>query len=187
MSNNVKDPKDKPDPQVLQCILNGYPDKLGPIAGRSISYTYWEHILLRYVGDVPLDIKRNYSEKLVLSLVGTFERILKGHAGTLSFTSGCLTNLLTNSHATGITESARLLNSVVPTTEYKIAGTVVDSSGGWVTERWGYYDKKNNIQICDGIDTFLIYDSQIAVKMINYTVECKLDDEEEFKRKLGIS
>jgi len=80
MSNNVKDNASKPDPKVLERIISG---ELGPIEGRSVSHVYWEHILLRYVGDIPKDIERNYSKSLILSLVGTFERILKGHDGTL--------------------------------------------------------------------------------------------------------
>jgi len=81
MSDNVKDPASKPDPAVLERLITG---ELGPTDNRTVSDVYWEHILLRYIGDIPLDIERNYSEDLVLSLVGTFERILKGHEGMLS-------------------------------------------------------------------------------------------------------
>ncbi|RPB19338.1 ankyrin [Terfezia boudieri ATCC MYA-4762] len=163
MSDNVKDPASRPDPAVLERIIAG---KLGPTENRSVSDVYWEHILLRYVGDIPLDIERNYSKNLVLSLVGTFERILKGHEG--------------------IKESARLLNSRLPTTKYDIVGTVVDKTGGWVTERWGYHDVKNNLQVVDGIDSFLIQGGKITVKMINYTVQNYADSREEYRKKLGL-
>jgi hypothetical protein len=107
--------------------------------------------LLRYIGDVPLDIKRNYSPSLRLSLMGTFDRFFLGHEG--------------------IKESARLLNSKLPTTAYTIEGTVVDGEGGWVTERWSYHDAYG-IDVRDGIDSFLIdgEKGKIMVKMINYNV-----------------
>jgi len=41
---------------------------LGPVDGRDISDIYWEHIFLRCLGKIALDIKRNYSEQLVLTL-----------------------------------------------------------------------------------------------------------------------
>ncbi|KAH8690222.1 ankyrin repeat protein [Talaromyces proteolyticus] len=146
ISDNVKDHASKPDPSLLKKFIKW---DLGPIENRSVSHVYWEHILLRYVGDVPLDIQRNYSTSLTLSLVGTYDRILKGHAG--------------------IKESAELLNKVLPTTQYTIAGTVVETKSDWVTERWEYNVKP--WQVKDGIDTFLIKDSKIAVMMINYNVE----------------
>lgn len=83
--------------------------------------------------------------------MGTFDRFFLGHEG--------------------IKESARLLNSKLPTTAYTIEGTVVDGDGGWVTERWSYHDAYG-IDVRDGIDSFLI-DSEkgkIMVKMINYNV-----------------
>lgn len=148
ISDNVKDPKSKPSKEILEYLISG---QLPQEEGRSVSDIYWEHILLRYIGDVPLDIKRNYSRSLRLSLMGTFDRFFLGHEG--------------------IKESARLLNSKLPTTAYTIEGTVVDGDGGWVTERWSYHDAYG-IDVRDGIDSFLI-DSEkgkIMVKMINYNV-----------------
>ena len=83
--DNVKDDDSKPSRQLLEHVIKGYKaQNLGPIDDRDVSTVYWEHILLRYIGDVPLDIQRNYSEKLVLSLIGTFKETLEGHEGTLS-------------------------------------------------------------------------------------------------------
>ncbi|KAF8415683.1 ankyrin repeat protein [Tirmania nivea] len=161
MSDNVTDPASKPSQDVLECIIKR---DLGETDGRTVSHVYWEHILLRYVGDIPLDIERNYSETLTLSLVGTYERVLKGHKG--------------------IEESARLLNSKLPTTQYDIIGTIVETRGNWVTERWGYHD--GNFQVTDGIDTFLIENGKIQVKMINYTVE-PAEDRWKYNKKMGIS
>ncbi|GFF34561.1 isoform 2 of ankyrin repeat domain-containing protein 42 [Aspergillus udagawae] len=149
ISDNVKDPKSKPNEEVLEYLISG---DLPREENRSVSDIYWEHILLRYIGDVPLDIKRNYSRSLHLSLMGTFNEFFTGHEG--------------------IKESARLLNSKLPTTAYTIEGTVVEGDGGWVTERWSYRDAYG-INVRDGIDSFLI-DSEkgkIMVKMINYNVE----------------
>ncbi|GIK00901.1 hypothetical protein Aspvir_004931 [Aspergillus viridinutans] len=149
ISDNVKDPKSKPSEEVLEYLISG---DLPPEENRAVSDIYWEHILLRYIGDVPLDIKRNYSRSLHLSLMGTFNEFFTGHEG--------------------IKESARLLNSKLPTTAYTIEGTVVDEDGGWVTERWSYQDAYD-IHVRDGIDSFLINSDKgkIMVKMINYNVE----------------
>jgi len=164
ITENVKDSLSKPNPDVLERLIRW---DLGPTENRNVSDTYWEHILLRYIGDIPLDIRRNYSTELKLSLVGTFDRILTGHEG--------------------ITESARLLNSKLPTTQYDITETVIKQtgqSGGWVTERWGYHD--NNFQVTDGIDTFLIENSNITVKMINYNV-VKAGSRADYEKKIGLS
>lgn len=80
-SDNIKDPASKPRPALLDRLLSG---NLGPVDGRDVLDVYWEHIFLRYIGDIPLDIERNYSTNLVLSLVGTFNIILHGHDGILS-------------------------------------------------------------------------------------------------------
>ena len=86
--NNVKDPESKPSRGLLEKVIDGLVSgefkKLEGLEKRSVFDVYWEHILLRYIGDIPLDIKRNYSENLVLSLIGTFECTLKGYAGTPS-------------------------------------------------------------------------------------------------------
>lgn len=166
ISDNVKDPLSKPNPDLLERFIKW---DLGPVENRNVSDTYWEHILLRYVGDIPKDIERNYSKDLKLSLVGTFDRILKGHDG--------------------IAESASLLNSKLPTTQYDITETVIKKtgkSGGWVTERWGYHDLNNNLQVIDGIDTFLIENCKITVKMINYNVHSPADSREVYEQKIGL-
>jgi hypothetical protein len=78
---------------------------------------------------------------------------------------------------------------VLPTRNYVIAGTVIQQTSktsGWVTERWGYYDPENNIQVTDGIDTFLIEDGKITVKMVNYNVGECVDTRAIFEEKLGI-
>jgi hypothetical protein len=77
-SNNVADAASKPDPALLERLVLG---RLGPIAGRGVGDVYWEHIFLRHIGDLPRDIRRNYSPQLVLALVGTFECTLHGHDG----------------------------------------------------------------------------------------------------------
>ncbi|RAL09551.1 ankyrin repeat domain-containing protein [Aspergillus homomorphus CBS 101889] len=165
MSDNIEDQASKPPPEVLKYLIDGYPNKLPADTGRTVSEVYWEHILLRYIGDIPLDITRNYSVDLKMAFVGTFDRILYKHEG--------------------IQESARLLNSVLPTTQYNIIGTHVVPKQGWVTERWEYHDKVHNLQVLDGIDTFLIDANagKIEVMLINYNVyEMEwLDDPEKGK------
>lgn len=148
ISGAVK-PDSRPRREVLEYLING---QLPEPEHRRVSDVYWEHILLRYIGDVPLDVERNYSEHLRLSLMGTFDTFLISHEG--------------------IKYSAWLLNSKLPTTEYEIKGTVVDEDGGWVTERWGYQDAQG-ITVEDGIDSFLIdgEKGKIMTKMINYTVQ----------------
>ncbi|PYI00100.1 hypothetical protein BO71DRAFT_312405 [Aspergillus ellipticus CBS 707.79] len=165
MANNIEDEASKPPEEVLKYLIDKYPDSLPSDTGRTVSEVYWEHILLRYIGDIPLDIERNYSTDLKMAFVGTFDRILYKHEG--------------------IKESARLLNSVLPTTQYNIIGTHVVPKQGWVTERWEYHDKVNNLQVLDGIDSFLIDANagKIEVMLINYNVyEMKwLDDPEKGK------
>ncbi|SDN80279.1 hypothetical protein [Ensifer sp. YR511] len=79
------------------------------------------------------------------------------------------------------------MNSKLPTTQYDIVGTVVEPAGSWVTERWGYHDVKNNLQVVDGIDTFLIAGGKIQVKMINYNIEDKADTRAIFEAKIGLT
>ncbi|KAL3471368.1 hypothetical protein BJX99DRAFT_263388 [Aspergillus californicus] len=169
ISNNIPDKASKPPENVLEYLLTGDETKYKPVEGRTVSEIYWEHILLRYIGDTPCDIRRNYSDELKMAFVGTFDRILYKQAG--------------------IKESARLLNCVLPTTAYNVYGTHVAASQGWVTERWDYEDTKSKIKVPDGIDTFLI-DAQkgkIVVMLINYRVyqdgkfldnpeRCRLED-----------
>ncbi|KAE8140237.1 hypothetical protein BDV38DRAFT_269241 [Aspergillus pseudotamarii] len=159
ISNNIKDEASKPPKSVLEQLLSG---NLKPDTDRTVSEVYWEHILLRYIGDIPKDIERNYSKKLKMAFCGTFDRTLQGHEG--------------------IKESARLLNSVLPTTQYNITGTHVAPKGQWVTERWEYHDYDNNLQVLDGVDTFLINEEKgkIEVMLINYNVyELKWIDDPE--------
>lgn len=63
----------------------------------------------------------------------------------------------------------------------------MDKTGSWVTERWGYHDLANNLQVVDGIDTFLIEGGKIKVKMINYTVEKRADPRPVYEKKIGLS
>jgi hypothetical protein len=149
MSANVPDEASKPPRHVLEQVISG---KLAPIKSRSPLEVYWEHILLRYIGDVKTDIQRNYSKDLKLSLLGCKNRLLMGHDG--------------------IKESAKILNTLLPNTTYNIDDTVVRCKGndGWVTERWGYFDPHTKTQVRDGIDTFQISNGQIQTKMIHYTV-----------------
>ncbi|MDA7742455.1 hypothetical protein N8865_02455 [Francisellaceae bacterium] len=116
-----------------------------PVSNRSALEVYWEHIALRFADDVQTDLTRNYSDSLVLiSNHGNFKGKL------------------------GLKCSASILYGLVPDTNYTIADTVVQ--GDWVTERWGYYNSQRNVMILDGIDSFLISEGQIQVKMINYNV-----------------
>jgi hypothetical protein len=149
ISDQIKDDLSKPPQKVLDYLVDWkFPDD----KNRSVLDVYWEHILLRFIGNVPLDIQRNYSPDLNLALIGTFDRMLKGHAG--------------------IRESARLLNSKLPTTGYGIIDTIVRSDNHWVTERWSY-DNHEGITVEDGIDSFLIdtKEGKITNKMINYHVQ----------------
>ncbi|KAF3119599.1 hypothetical protein TWF703_003254 [Orbilia oligospora] len=85
-------------------------------------------------------------------------------------------------------KNLQLLHSKLPTTQYDIVETVVRQTNitdGWVTERWGYYDPENQIQVTDGIDTFLIENSKIVVKWANYNVQDKLDDPQSVYEKIG--
>ncbi|KAB8067894.1 hypothetical protein BDV29DRAFT_162915 [Aspergillus leporis] len=152
MSNNIPDEASKPPKNVLDYLLTGDENQYKPVEGRTVSEIYWEHILLRYIGDTPCDIRRNYSDELKMAFVGTFDRLLYKQCG--------------------IKESARLLNCVLPTTAYNVYGTHVASDQGWVTERWDYEDKKTKITVPDGIDTFLIdvEKGKIVVMLINYRV-----------------
>ncbi|KAL2788237.1 hypothetical protein BJX66DRAFT_327232 [Aspergillus keveii] len=152
MSNKIPDKASKPPEEVLKYLLTGDESKYKPIEKRTVSEIYWEHILLRYIGDTPCDIRRNYSDELKMAFVGTFDRILYKQDG--------------------IKESARLLNCVLPTTAYNVYGTHVAAEQGWVTERWDYEDKKTKITVPDGIDTFLIdhEKGKIVVMLINYRV-----------------
>ncbi|KAL3456204.1 hypothetical protein BJX64DRAFT_294311 [Aspergillus heterothallicus] len=168
MSNKIPDKTSKPPEEVLKYLLTGDESKYKPIEGRTVSEIYWEHILLRYIGDTPCDIRRNYSNELKMAFVGTFDRILYKQDG--------------------IKESARLLNCVLPTTAYNVYGTHVAADQGWVTERWDYEDKKTKITVPDGIDTFLIDDKKgkIVVMLINYRVYedgIFLDNPERCRRK----
>mgnify|MGYP003945960761 CR=1 FL=1 len=149
MRDNITDEASKPSREILERVISG---SLKPVAERTINEVYWEHILLRFIDNVPLDIDRNYAEGLTLTLCGTAQFIVTGHKG--------------------IARSARTLKALLDTTEYVIIDTVIRETGeegGWVTERWGYND--GHKQVVDGIDTFLIRDGKIIVKMINYTVE----------------
>ncbi|KAG2414754.1 hypothetical protein HFD88_003946 [Aspergillus terreus] len=112
MSNNISDKSSKPPKNVLDYLLTGDEKRYKPIKDRNVSEIYWEHILLRYIGDVPCDIRRNYSDELKMAFVGTFDRLLYKHCG--------------------IKESARLLNCVLPTTAYDVYGTHVASEQGWI-------------------------------------------------------
>ncbi|KAJ0414029.1 hypothetical protein BJY00DRAFT_321395 [Aspergillus carlsbadensis] len=152
ISKQIPDEASKPPENVLDYLLTGDETKYKPIKGRTVSEVYWEHILLRYIGDTPCDIRRNYSDELKMAFVGTFDRILYKQDG--------------------IKESARLLNCVLPTTAYNVYGTHVAAEQGWVTERWDYKDAKSKITVPDGIDTFLIDDKKgkIVVMLINYRV-----------------
>ncbi|MFM0016698.1 hypothetical protein PQR46_43170 [Paraburkholderia sediminicola] len=160
IEQNVHDVRSKPPVHVLEYILDG---DFPATEARSPSEVYWEHILLRYIGEVSLDIERNYSPDLRLSLIGTGADILvaEGHSG------GTLHGV------TGIEISARVLNQLLPTTAYTILDTIVrgNDHSGWVTEQWGYFDPVTRIQVRDGIDTFQIAHGRIQTKMINYTVE----------------
>lgn len=157
---NVHDARSKPPRHVLDYVIAGaWPEP----AARTPSEVYWEHILLRYLGEVPLDIERNYSPDLELSLIGTgAERLLaEGHGGS------------TLRGHRGIEVSARILNQLLPTTQYTIFDTIVRGGrhSGWVTEQWGYFDPRTRIRVRDGIDTFQIGHGKIRTKMIHYTVE----------------
>lgn len=79
-SSNTKGSTNKPKPALLNRLLTG---NLGPVEGRDVSDIYWEHIFLRCIGDIPLDIQRNYSTNLVLCLMGTFNINLHGHRGII--------------------------------------------------------------------------------------------------------
>lgn len=151
ISKKILDEGSKPPERVLNYLLTGDENKYAATDDRTVSEVYWEHILLRYIGDIPCDIKRNYSEELKMAFVGTFDRILYGWPG--------------------IRESGRLLNCVLPTTAYNVYGTYVVSERrdmGWVTERWSYDD--GTFKVDDGIDTFLIEGKKIVVMLINYRV-----------------
>ncbi|HEX6704062.1 MAG TPA: hypothetical protein VF169_04815 [Albitalea sp.] len=164
---NVNDAASKPGYDVLESVISG---ELKPVEERTTSQTYWEHILLRCIGDVALDIQRNYSESLRLASCGSAELIANGHEG--------------------IALSARRLDDLLATTDYVIVDTVIrdtGATGGWVTERWGYRDERiKGNQIVDGIDTFLIRNGRIEVKMINYTVE-PVQPSQEFQSRIGVS
>ncbi|TGJ66014.1 hypothetical protein EYR41_009943 [Orbilia oligospora] len=165
ITDHVKDDSSKPNTALVERLISG---NLGPVENRNASDVYWEHIGLCLIGNRPLDIKRNYSKNLRQCRMGTFNRFFEGH--------------------NGIRQSIELLHSKLPTTQYDIVETVVRQTNvtdGWVTERWGYYDPENQIQVTDGIDTFLIENSKIVVKWANYNVQDKLDDPQSVYEKIG--
>ena len=162
---NVHDAESKPLQDTLERVISGH---LKPIRGRTAGEIYWEHILLRYVNDVPLDIERNYAKDIWLSCIGSAPGMYHGHAG--------------------VKQANRDLMAIVPTTQYTIVDTVVRSTGasGWVTERWAYLNREANISVLDGIDSFIIEDGQFHKKIINFTVG-KAMPFEDFCARLGIS
>ncbi|PYH92415.1 hypothetical protein BO71DRAFT_420846 [Aspergillus ellipticus CBS 707.79] len=137
--DNVTDEQSKPPWFVLERILSG---ELGPVAGRSV-----------LVGDVQMDISRNYAAGVRVVHTGTFDGVFVRHEG--------------------VRESAGLLNGVLPTTEYDVVGTRVEEGEGWVVERWRYRDKRSGVEVMDGVDWFWIRDGRICVKWIYYTVQCR--------------
>lgn len=156
---NVKLESSKPTKEIW---ISAYTKKFKPEKTRSSAEIYWEHIALRYADDVQTDINRNYSDTLVLT---------SNHGNFYG--------------KKGLESSARILYSLLPDTAYTIVDTVVQ--GDWVTERWGYYNKKSNKMVIDGIDTFLILNGKIQVKMINYTVVPADISYEEYLKILGIN
>ncbi|KAJ7249052.1 hypothetical protein C8J57DRAFT_1672342 [Mycena rebaudengoi] len=167
MSGRVKHAGSRPDPALLERVISG---DFGPVEGRKPGSVYWEHILLCLIGNRRLDIERNYDvEALKQARTGTVNGIFDG--------------------LEGIRQTMKWLHSLLPTNEYVIVGTYVEETNetdGWVTERWGYYDVANKIQVTDGIDTFIIKNGKFAVKWANYTVERKLDTRAVFENKVGI-
>lgn len=166
MSDHIKDEASKPDPTLLERLITG---DLGPVEGRNASEVYWEHIGLSLIGNRPLDIERNYSKNLRQCRMGTFNQFFEGHDG--------------------INQSTRLLHSKLPTTQYDIVETVVrqtNRTDGWVTERWGYYDAKNEVQVTDGIDTFLIERGKIVANWAHYNVENVVDPRVMYAEKVGL-
>ncbi|KAK6355610.1 hypothetical protein TWF718_000005 [Orbilia javanica] len=162
ITDHVKEETSKPDPALLERLISG---NLGPVENRNASDVYWEHIGLCLIGNRPLDIERNYSKDLRQCRMGTFNRFFEGHDG--------------------IRQSVELLHSKLPTTQYDIVETVVrqtNTTDGWVTERWGYYDPENQVQVTDGIDTFLIENGKIVVKWANYNVKDKVDPRSVYER-----
>jgi predicted SnoaL-like aldol condensation-catalyzing enzyme len=159
VERNVRQEASRPS---FDTWMSAYTKEFGPIKGRSTGEVYWEHIALRFADDVSTDVKRNYSDELVLiSNQGNFYG------------------------KKGLATSARILYSYLPNTNYTIVDTVVQ--GDWVTERWAYYDSEANKMVLDGIDTFLIEDGQIKVMMINYNpVEADISYAE-FLTRLGLS
>ncbi len=159
VERNVQQEASRPS---FETWMSAYTKDFGPIKGRSTGEVYWEHIALRFADDVATDVKRNYSDELVLiSNQGNFYG------------------------KKGLATSARILYSHLPNTNYTIVDTVVQ--GDWVTERWAYYDNEANKMVLDGIDTFLIEDGQIKVMMINYNpVEADISYAE-FLKRLGLS
>lgn len=156
--DNVLRPDSKPTWETWRRALT---KEFNPIRDRGNKEVYWEHIALRYLDDVDTDVQRNYSPDLVLvSNHGNFN----GRQGLL--------------------KSAEILDSLLPDTQYTMVDTVVQ--GDWVTERWAYYNHDANLMILDGLDSFLIKNGQIQVKLINYNVVPADISQEEFLVRLGI-
>jgi len=157
----VKDPASKPPRDVLKRIING---NLKPVAERSGSEVYWEHILLRYCGDctstggenyLELDITRNYSTALNFAITGDLCFSAKG--------------------INAIRVSAAWLNYWLATTEYDVYDTLLRDMGDGIThatENWHYVDPViKKIQVKDGFDWFEIKNGLITDMMIRYTIE----------------
>ncbi len=162
---NVRDVASRPSRDTLERVLSG---NLKPIRGRTVGEVYWEHILLRYINNVPLDIERNYAKNITLSCIGTAPGMYHGHAG--------------------VRQANKDLMAVVPTTQYTMVDTVVRDTGkgGWVTERWAYLNPEADVAVLDGIDSFIVEDGQFQAKIINFTVRKALPFDD-FCARLGIS
>ncbi|KAI1181696.1 ankyrin repeat-containing domain protein [Nemania serpens] len=167
ISERVRHVPSRPDPALLERVISG---KLEPVDGRKPADIYWEHILLCLIGDRPADFRRNYDlDGLKQARTGTVNGTFEG--------------------GEGLERTMKRLHSLLPTNQYVIVGTYVEETNAtdaWVTERWGYYDVDNDVQVTDGIDTFLIEDGKIRVKWANYTVRNQVDSRSEFNNKVGI-
>jgi hypothetical protein len=122
----------------------GIPESSSDLAERPPELVLHDHLRLRKLNAVELDISRNYSRDVVLlSGEGTF----RGHDG--------------------IRNSARLLAERLPDASFDYITIRLERNLGFL--EWTAVAR--NVTVNDGTDSFLIRDGEILVQTVHYTIE----------------
>lgn len=113
------------------------------MAARSAREVLEDHLNLRRQGDLETDLRRNYSEDIVLLCS---EGKLRGYDG--------------------VRESARRLREQVPNGRYEYLTVLVEGEFGFL--EWSAQSDETLIR--DGADSYLIRDGRIVAQSIHYRV-----------------